>query len=80
MSITTDPVRFVFPGNQPISACSRLTQIAGLAADLVTRLIVWLERARQRRQLLALSERALLDFGASFTDAEKEGGKPFWRS
>lgn len=48
--------------------------------DLVTKLLVWLERARERRQLLSLSDRALQDFGANRADAAREGDKPFWRS
>ena len=39
----------------------------------------WQYRARERRQLLGLSDRALLDFGASRADSEHEGRKPFWR-
>jgi len=40
----------------------------------------WLERARERRELLALDDRALQDFGASRADAAREGDKPFWRA
>jgi uncharacterized protein YjiS (DUF1127 family) len=39
----------------------------------------WQERARQRRQLLALPDAALKDFGASRADASGEGNKRFWR-
>lgn len=46
---------------------------------LVTDLLVWLERARERRQLLSLGDRALQDFGVSRCDAAGEGDKPFWR-
>jgi uncharacterized protein YjiS (DUF1127 family) len=54
--------------------------IAAAAGSITTAIIVWLERARERRQLLALSDRALKDFGMSFADAAKEGDKPFWRA
>ena len=40
---------------------------------------VWLERIRQRRQLLSLSDQMLSDFGVSRIDAFKECEKPFWR-
>jgi uncharacterized protein YjiS (DUF1127 family) len=50
-----------------------------LSETLIT-LFDWLDRARQRRQLLGLSDRALQDFAASRADAEGEAGKPFWRS
>jgi uncharacterized protein YjiS (DUF1127 family) len=39
----------------------------------------WQERARQRRQLLGLSDAALKDFGVSRADAAGEGDKPFSR-
>ena len=45
---------------------------------LVTTLLDWQERASQRRQLLALGDRALQDFGRSRADAAGEGDKPFW--
>jgi uncharacterized protein YjiS (DUF1127 family) len=50
----------------------------GLSA-LIVRLLEWQERARQRRQLLALSDGALKDFGASRADAEGESSKPAWQ-
>jgi uncharacterized protein YjiS (DUF1127 family) len=50
----------------------------GLSA-LIIRLLEWQERARQRRQLLALSDGALKDFGASRANAEDEGSKPAWQ-
>jgi uncharacterized protein YjiS (DUF1127 family) len=36
-------------------------------------------RARQRRDLAALSDHHLRDIGLSRTDVEAEIGKPFWR-
>ena len=48
--------------------------------NLVTMLLDWQERARQRRQLLALGDAALKDFGRSRADADQEGNKPFWRA
>jgi len=46
----------------------------------VTTLLDLQERARQRRQLLALDDAALKDFGRSRADAVYEGDKPFWRA
>jgi uncharacterized protein YjiS (DUF1127 family) len=37
-------------------------------------------RARQRRDLAALSDHALRDIGLSRADVELEVGKPFWRA
>ena len=48
-------------------------------STLILQLLEWQERARQRRQLLALSDGALKDFGASRADAEDEGSKPAWQ-
>jgi uncharacterized protein YjiS (DUF1127 family) len=48
-------------------------------STLILQLLEWQERARQRRQLLALSDGALKDFGASRADAEGEGSKPGWQ-
>jgi uncharacterized protein YjiS (DUF1127 family) len=42
--------------------------------------VVWKQRARERAQLLSLSERALRDIGLSRYDALHEGRKPFWRA
>jgi len=50
------------------------------AGAILVGLLDWLERARERRQLLALGDRALQDFGASRADAAGEGDKPFWRA
>jgi uncharacterized protein YjiS (DUF1127 family) len=55
------------------------TAISAAAERLSTALIVWHERACQRRQLLALSDAALKDFGASRADAVCEAEKPVWR-
>ena len=52
--------------------------VLGHLSALLIALLEWQERARQRRQLLALSDGALKDFGASRADAEGEGGRPFW--
>ena len=64
-------------------ATRSVREIAGAALDrfsaFLIALLEWQERARQRRQLLALSDGALKDFGASRADAEREGTKPFWQ-
>lgn len=40
----------------------------------------WAARRRERRVLVALSDRALHDLGISRADAWAEYDKPFWRS
>ena len=53
--------------------------MAGMAiVDVATMPSVWHGPAFQRRQLLALGDRALRDFGCS-REAVKEGGKAFLR-
>ena len=54
-------------------------RVGGALATLIDTLLDWQERARQRRQLLGLSDQALGDFGASRADAEREGGKAAWQ-
>ena len=39
----------------------------------------WIERARSRRQLAAMSTRSLRDMGLSRAIVEGEVHKPFWR-
>ena len=39
----------------------------------------WLQRARQRRQLLQLTREQLDDIGVSVREAEAEAAKPMWR-
>ena len=38
----------------------------------------WLETARQRRQLAALSDYMLRDLGLTRAHAEQEAARPFW--
>jgi uncharacterized protein YjiS (DUF1127 family) len=58
-----------------------LWAVVGAAIDgFVTTLLDWQERARQRRELLGLGDRALRDIGRSRADAIREGGQPFWRA
>ena len=71
---TTLPVR---AQPSPITLAKRA--LDGVAT-LIIQLLDWQERARQRRQLLALSDGALKDFGASRCDVDGEGSKPAWRA
>jgi uncharacterized protein YjiS (DUF1127 family) len=57
-------------------AVGRLGHGAGRVAE---RALIWLERARQRRQLAELSDHMLRDIGLTRADAWAESEKPFWR-
>lgn len=52
----------------------------GLLAGAGQVLHVWIERIRQRRELVAWSERDVRDAGLSWGDVRYEAGKPFWRA
>ena len=41
--------------------------------------MVWRERARERRQLLAMGERELHDIAITRVDALREASKPLWK-
>lgn len=48
--------------------------------DLRETLILWCDRARQRRRLERLDDRLLRDIGIDRVDALKEARKPFWEA
>jgi uncharacterized protein YjiS (DUF1127 family) len=56
------------------------TSVGHVVDDAAAMLLAWRERARQRRELLGLSDRDLHDIGLSRADAVGEGEKPFWRA
>jgi uncharacterized protein YjiS (DUF1127 family) len=43
-------------------------------------LLIWQQRARDRRQLESLSDYMLRDIGLTRADVYAEASKPFWRS
>jgi uncharacterized protein YjiS (DUF1127 family) len=82
MTMITHPVRDGFFGGerQATPPRSALTRAGSAIVTTVTMLLDWQQRARERRQLLALGDRALQDFGRNRADAAGEGDKPFWRA
>ena len=80
MTMIEHPVRDGFLGvdRKAASHASLLATAGERVGKLVTMLLDWQERVRQRRQLLARGDRALQDFGRSRADAAAEGDKPFW--
>ncbi len=55
------------------------TRLVRLPLAILQTLLVWQERARQRRQLASLDDRLLSDMGVSRAEAEHEAAIPFWR-
>jgi uncharacterized protein YjiS (DUF1127 family) len=53
-----------------------LSRAVGRAVDL---LLIWQQRARDRRQLESLNDRMLRDIGLTWADVYAEASKPFWR-
>ena len=73
-----------FPG---VSASSRISgaswqpaAVRGWSGEILERMLVWYERARQRRQLGQLDDRLLSDIGVDRFDAGQESRKPFWQA
>lgn len=57
----------------------RLGRQGATGARLWALVLIWRQRARQRRQLAELSDRQLSDIGIDRLQAAQEAGKPFWR-
>jgi uncharacterized protein YjiS (DUF1127 family) len=81
MTIFDNPIAREFHANgRRVHGTDLLGAIAGSLASAITALLDWQDRVRERRQLAGLSDRALMDFGASLSDADREGAKPFWQA
>jgi uncharacterized protein YjiS (DUF1127 family) len=52
---------------------------AGIWAWTVAFVALWRRRARERRQLLEMSELQRHDIGITRVDVWREANKPFWR-
>jgi uncharacterized protein YjiS (DUF1127 family) len=59
---------------------SFLAALAQSAARGIEQLLVWQDRARQRRHLAELGDHSLKDLGLSRADVAGESSKPFWRT
>ena len=54
------------------------TEILGSLGSVFDRLILWVERASQRRLLSELDDNLLRDIGLTRHDAFVEAARPFW--
>jgi uncharacterized protein YjiS (DUF1127 family) len=79
MISTQIPTAFTAPSPRQ-SFKALLMAIPAHTSRLIITLLDRQAQARERRQLLGLSDMALKDFGASRADAEAEGAKPFWQA
>ena len=64
---------------QAVPCAATPVTMPGRLDRLVQRLLLWHERARQRRHLQDLSDHMLRDIGLSRADVLAEAYKPFWR-
>jgi len=62
-------------GARPPARSTWQTRLTGVVDVMLT----WHERARERRQLLSLSDHMLHDLGIGRAEVEAEASKPFWR-
>lgn len=56
-----------------------LQRLAALPTAILRVLLVWQDRAHQRRHLATLDDRLLRDMGLSRADVDHETSLPFWR-
>ncbi len=54
--------------------------IASAVLSVVESLLLWHERAKSRRALLAMDDRLLSDIGIDRATAQVEGERPFWKT
>ena len=57
-----------------------LARLGALLRPALETVLLWHQRARQRRQLVALEDRLYRDIGVSPLDAYREAQKPFLRA
>jgi uncharacterized protein YjiS (DUF1127 family) len=53
--------------------------LKGVASECLRRVVVCVDRPRQRRTLADLDDRMLRDLGITRSDVLRECAKPFWR-
>jgi uncharacterized protein YjiS (DUF1127 family) len=52
----------------------------GRAGAFIARFREWRRRARERQELMTMSDMSLRDIGITRCDAMNEASKPFWRA
>ncbi len=69
------PIGFTAQAVRPTAAIGG----SGLVARLLTTLLGWSARARERRSLYRLDDHLLKDIGLTRADVEREANKHFWQ-
>lgn len=67
------------PAYHPTVADQTTATSHGWFTRLIRTLLEWRERARERRDLIAMDQRMLKDIGLTKVDAWREANKPVWR-
>jgi uncharacterized protein YjiS (DUF1127 family) len=73
------PTTLAVPAPTHGQAASEPVRLRDIVAAVIEQVMVWHERARQRRQLQSLSDHMLHDIGLGRADVAAETSKPFWR-
>jgi uncharacterized protein YjiS (DUF1127 family) len=73
------PTILAAPATTHGQAESQPVRLRDIVAAVIEQVMVWHERARQRRQLQSLSDHMLHDIGLGRGDVAAETSKPFWR-
>jgi uncharacterized protein YjiS (DUF1127 family) len=73
------PTTLAVPAATHAPAGSEPLRLRDVVAAMIEQVLVWHERARQRRQLRSLSDHMLHDIGLGRGDVAAETSKPFWR-
>ena len=67
------------PASRPVFVAGSGESFAGLLRRMVANVLLWRERALQRRHLALLDDRLLRDIGIDRKAAEEEVSRPFWK-
>jgi uncharacterized protein YjiS (DUF1127 family) len=78
-TMRSHPATLAVPEASHAPAGSAPIRLRDVLAAVIEQVMVWHERAQQRRQLQSLSDHMLRDLGLGRADVAAETSKPFWR-